>query len=771
MADKDLDETKPIKILKDLTDSRSDRYDKQDKEETRSEKYEDVLIEEEAKIQKEEAEEALAEKNIAKAEALLEEEKDKKKKKKVEEDDDEDDEITEDDGLLGKLIVNWRKMPKKKKVLIVVSALLVLLLVIVLIIFLVLKFSGEEEKPVIEAKPKEEEVVPVIVDNFYYKDGKLYFLAEDDSEIGSYECENKDDKLCYVDTNEYLDSFDVVKLVDKEGKALKQRLPIYENNYVFVFDNKSEDGKEIILYSIKDEKEVGRYNEVKAFSDNYIIVQDTKGLYGLIQIQNGVNEIIAPQYSYLGMIDGEANLVAKNKNGYIVINKKNKAQSSQLSSGYEIKYYNDKFVVVLVSDRYNVYDYEGNSIVTDTDFATLVDDYVGFVNNSRLYFVDGEVNKYTENGVKLNTSSYVKTYVYDENNELTETKRSFEVIYKDNSLEVGVYTNGSSEPKNTIINLLEGKVNKKYEYINYFDGKLYIYEDLEKIQLLGFYTCKNANVVTSADAEYNTCFLAKDNIIEDNDMIKAGDISRKSLTPIIRNRYIFVSDGSNNVTLYDLESKTILGDYSKVNTYTANNNYKVTHYGERVNVVALNKKGLYGLLTIDENGVNVKYTFKYNSFEKLGNDYLVLDTSNNWRVLYNSSESPGFTDKIRGYNVTKKYYKVLEGSKYYVYDSAASKVVKDGYSYVELYDTYYAAVNDSKEIDIYDYSGNKLNTVGVKVGDYKYYGVDNPAFYVEEDGSDYVAYVWDGSKYNETSLTESGSEPDDGASSGSGDNQ
>ena len=129
MRDKDLEETKPIKILSDLADSRFDRYETRDKEETRSEKYEDVLIEDEKKEKAEMAEEALAEKNIAEAEALLakdenkdvkEEIKKDKKKKKVEEDDD-DDEITEDDGLLGKLIVKWKALPKKKEHLLVLE--------------------------------------------------------------------------------------------------------------------------------------------------------------------------------------------------------------------------------------------------------------------------------------------------------------------------------------------------------------------------------------------------------------------------------------------------------------------------------------------------------------------------------------------------------------------------------------------------------------------------------------------------------------------------
>ena len=37
---------------------------------------------------------------------------------------------------------------------------------------------------------------------------------ENEKELGSYECSNKDTNLCYVDTNLNQDSFDVIKLVD-----------------------------------------------------------------------------------------------------------------------------------------------------------------------------------------------------------------------------------------------------------------------------------------------------------------------------------------------------------------------------------------------------------------------------------------------------------------------------------------------------------------------------------------------------------------------------
>ena len=72
--EKDLENTKPIEILSELSISREEKYERLDDElMPRSEKYKDAVMKEEAKEQAELAEEALAEKNIAEAEKLLEE--------------------------------------------------------------------------------------------------------------------------------------------------------------------------------------------------------------------------------------------------------------------------------------------------------------------------------------------------------------------------------------------------------------------------------------------------------------------------------------------------------------------------------------------------------------------------------------------------------------------------------------------------------------------------------------------------------------------------
>ena len=758
MEDKELEKTKPIKILSDLSDKRVDKYENEDSL-SRSEKYKDTLLKEEKREQEELAEEALAEKNIALAEELLKEENNENYELGTNIDENyltqeipvvSDDTKDEKKSLVEKIKDKWDGFDKKKKILSVIIMILVLTLIIIFLIFLILKLTEKPEE--VKKNEPTKEVVPVVVDNFYYSEGRLYFLDDTRKKLGSYECKNQDDKLCYVGLNIYQDDFDVVKLLNSEGEVETQRLPIYEEDYVFVYDNTSEDGKEIILYSMKENKEIAKYLDVKAYDGNYVVVQNEENLYGLIKIENGVTEVIKPEYLSLGMIDGQDNLIAKTKKGYVIVDKKNKVLSSEFDASYKIKNYNKYFVVALVAGDYNVYDYQATMLDGGYDFVTIADKYMALVKGKKLYVKDNEKVKYTETGIKLNNNDYVKTYVYNENDQLVETRRSFDINIKNDTLEIGVYKTGVEDATYTQLSIIEALANKKYDYVNYFDGKLYFYGDVEKNTLLGTYTCTNSNSVTKDTDLYTNCFVATDTVFEDNDMVMESYLTRLSSTPIINNKYVLISDGNNNIVLFDLENKKTMSSYSKVNTFMAHNDNKVTLHNGKIEAVVLNKKGKYGMITIDGDNVNTTYNFEYGSLEKLGNYMLGLDSSNNWRVLYENSESVGFTEKVRGYSSNIKYFKTMSNGKYYVYDANGDKVSKDSYSYVELYTTYYAGINNNK-LDIYDYEGNKLSSKSVTIGNYKYYGVDNPAFKVKKDGDNYVVSVYDGTQYNNTTVT------------------
>ncbi len=748
MDKKDLDNTKPIEVLSDI--------ETLDIEESREDRYKDAVLKEEKKEQAELAEEALAEKNIAEAEKLLNADKETKKKKDKKE--------NKDKVHVGVLVKNkWKSLSKKQQIIAYIVAGILAFALLVLIIFLLI--GGKDEEEVLESG--NEEVVdtpPVVVDNFYYKDGVLYFLNDSEAEIGSYECSNKDSNLCYVPVNHYQDDFDVATLVSDVGKFKEQRIPIYEENYVFLYDNKNQEDGEYILYSIKDKKEVERYLDVKAYDENLVVIQNKDKKYGLIKIDKGVVEVVKPAYKDLGMINGQEYLVALNGSKYSIIDRNGKVLSSEFDSNYKIKNYNKHLVVALVGRDYNVFDYKGNVVASGYDFATIKDSYAILVDKTKLFIIDKNKDKYNEGGIKLNNTNYVKSYVYDETGKLLETRRSFEVSIKNGLFEVAVYGD-ENEPTHEYINILQGNINKNYDYVNYFDGKLYFYEDKEKEEVLGYYSCSSKNNVSKDTKEYDSCIIATDDIFSDNDMV--SEKTRNSRIPIINGKYAFVKDGESNVVLFDIEDMRTLSSYSKVDTNTASNDLKVTEYNGKLNVLVLNKKGKYGMIVIDGKSVNTGYAFEYNKLEKLGMYHLALDSSNSWRILYGGSESVGFTNKVRGYNSNNKYFKVMEDNQYYVYDDFGNKIIPDSYAYVELYGTYYAALNSNRELSIYDYTGNKLSKNIVTIGNYELYGTSTPAFKVKQDGEDYVVSVWDGKQYNDTVLstkeeTGSGNNPEGG---------
>ncbi len=748
MMDEDLEKTKPITTLKDLEENEEEIEESL----SRVEKNKDILEESLNKEKEEEAEEALAEKNIAMAEAIIEEENE-------DEDSEESEEDPEKVSIFTKIKDKWQSLDKKKKILFITIAVLVVVLIAALIVFLVvfLNKNRNDENPDNQTPSVEEP--PVLADNFYYKDGTLHFLGADGNEVGTYECENKSASLCYVGFNKTDDTFDIPTLLDEKGQPKDQRYPIVDDAYAYVVDNKEEANAKIKLYSIKDNKVLKEYQSVKAYDDNYAIVATDKK-YGLIKVEDGITSLIEEQYDYLGMINGENNLLAKYNKGYKIIDKNNKSLSGNFSSSYEITNYNDNFVVAKVSGVYTIYDYKATLLDKEYDYITIKDNYIFLVKDNNLYIKDKDKNKINEGNIKLKNKNYVKTFIYNDDGELAETKASFEINIPDKiTIQIQVYDNDITNPETKTVNVAESLVNAKYEYVNYFDGMLYFYEDSTKEQLLGSYKCSNNNDVSSEDDDYTMCFIATDTVYEDNDMVKPEDMNRNSRVPIVNKRYVFIADGLNNIILYDLKANKSLVDngYTTINSNTPNNDNKVTLYEGTLDVIALGKKGKYGMITIDEDKVIPKYQFNYNKMEKIGDYILTLDTTNKWKIHFDDSkESIGFDSKIRGYSENLNYFKVKVGDSYHIYDYNGTPVSSDNFAYVELYDTYYAGIDNNKELYIYNYYGSKINNTGIKVKDYPYCNTANPAFKVSQTGSDYIISIYNGTDYDKHLIDSSG---------------
>ena len=772
MDDKELGHTKPIQIVGGNKPSREEKFEDVLAEEigSREEKYQKMLEEEKAKEQEELAEEALARKNIELAEEYELEEKEALKEEIPEEEEEEPKEGKAKDNKdkkkkekLGvKLGKWWASLDKTQKIIYGILFGLFLILFILLFIgaiVLINKNSKKEEPKKEEPAPVKEEAAPIMFDNYFYKEGVLHFLTEGGTEIGTYECTNKNEKLCTVAVNNYRDQLNVPRIVNQSGEDLVEYVAIVDDDFVFVNDTDTAGKNNIVLYSIKEKKQVGNYNDVKAYDGGYYAVSDKNDKYGLIQIDKEVKDLIRYQYEYLGMIDGENYLIAKENKGYIVIDKKDRGISKHIDTN-EVKYYNNNFIITKSNGLYSVYNFKGEMLENGLSFATVNGKYMFLVDNNEVFVKDLEGTKYNEDGVPLNVQTYTKSYVYDENDQLLQTQRSFETEVKNGNIAVIVYSLEYDNPQYTNLSVAEGQLNKENEFVNYFDGSLYFYKDAEKKELIGDYKCTHKNEVSSSSKSFDSCFIARDTVFEDNDMTTDKVKNRKAMAAMMNNTFVFIKDGDDNIVLYDIASSTIKSSYLSINTYTEANDYKFTSASGSKELALLNKKGKYGVIKIDNTTVSPLYSFSYEKVEKLGDYFIGLETSGKWFIFANGQLKGVYPNKVAGYTTDLKYVKTNNGKNYNVYQFDGTPVTEENFYYIELFADFFVGVDSEKNVNVYDYEGKKLTTTSVKLGDVKINKTDNVPIKAKKAGEDYVVSIYTGGKYVDNTLSTKQPEPE-----------
>lgn len=547
----------------------------------------------------------------------------------------------------------WMDIPKKKRNIIIVSFGIVILLILSAILYFVL-FKKETPEEIVE------EAVVLEKDNYRYEDGKLVFLDKSDREIGTYECTTKDPNKCTTMKLDYsADTFERVLSVNEQGEEITRSSQIYNNNFVFITD-----GEYSYLLNIKGAKKELKVTNIKTYGTekDLVVIANEDNKYGLIEIgMEGFDYLIRPSYDNLGIVNTKLTyLVAKDKDKFYIIDSEGKRVSSNITGTIESA--NDKYIVVLKNNKYNLYNYENEELLTDYNYIALNDDIVSLVKSNRLYLRDTSLNKLSEEGFRLENTDYVKKYVYDKDNKLKETKKAFEVVVKDNAAMITI----GDDTKN--INIFEGIVSSKYAYLSYFDGKLYFYNDEEKEDVLGIYNCNNKNELSSIDDVFSNCTLYE---------------SDNKISGIYNNNYVIIYDNKNNVDIkyyvYSLKEKQKKGTYSYIELVNSDElAEKIEHIGTNSSyIIAVtdtgNNKGNYGVIEINQNKVMGKLTngFSFKSIKKEDNYYIFQNTSD----LYS------------------------------IYNVSFSKISND-FNYIKLYDKYYVGIYNNK-LNVYTYLSNK----------------------------------------------------------------
>ena len=576
----------------------------------------------------------------------------------------------------------WMDIPRKKRNIIIASTVILVLIIVSVILYFTL-FKKEKKQEVVE------EPIVLEKDNYRYEDGKLIFLDKSDREIGTYECTNKDPDKCMTMKLDYsADTFERVLSVNENGEEITKSSQIYNNNFVFVTD-----GEYSYLLNINNSKKELKVTNIKTYGTekNLVVIANEDNKYGLIEIgMEGYDYLIRPSYDNLGIINTKLiYLVAKDKDKTYIIDSESKRVSSNITGTIESA--NDKYIVVLKNNKYNLYNYENEVLLTDYDYIALNDDVVSLVKNNRLYLRDTSLNKLSEEGFRLENTDYVKKYVYDKDNKLKETKKAFEVVVKDN---VALITIGE-DTKN--INMYEGIVSSKYNYISYFDGKLYFYNDEEKEDILGTYNCNNKNELASNDDVFSNCTLYE---------------SDNKISGIYNNNYVIIYDNKNNDDIkyyvYSLKEKKNKGTYSYIELVNSDElAEKIEHIGTNSSYIILvtdtgNNKGNYGVIEINQDKVAGKVAFNYKAIKKEDNYYIFQNTSD----LYS------------------------------IYNVSFSKISND-FNYIKLYDKYYVGILNSK-LNVYSYLNNKgILSNPLEVKDNKYEISFDNGFIITIDGETY----------------------------------
>lgn len=639
----------------------------------------------------------------------------------------------------------WKKLSKKKKILFSIGIGIAVIVVGIGIFFLVKNLHKEE---IIEEKPQE---VIIEQENYRYENGKLIFLNKEKEEIGVYECENKDESLCRVAYFSDEDHFDAIKKVNENDETILERTPIVKDTFAFIKDNKTEQEETIQIYNLKTSTLLdGAFRLVKkADNDNEnFILKDNTSNYGVVHFTETDMETKIPfQYDYLGFINTLENYyISKQANRNVIINEAGKNISKSIQGN--IVGLTKKYIKVTDEQgKYNVYDYNGKTLFSNYEYVELYEDYVALIkeNKMALKFYDG--SKLHEEEINLFNNNYNKIEVYDENNKRKETKESFWIEENGNTINVNVVKN--EDTKITKINKLEGQKSQSIKYLNYFDGKLYIYKDTAKENLLGIYTCNNKNTLTSATQELTNCFLAKDTIFENNELTinTSGGI-----IPIINERFVFikdnpdlVNDSSNTVILYDLQKKSTISKYNAVNSYMYTNSDEITFQNKTSQqIAAKNKSGKYGVIKIGTSGVSSHIPFNYDAIEKLG-DYYSANNGSGYLLLSQENGTALFTNPIAGkiQNYNDDYITGIENNRYYVYKESGEKVTEAGYTYIALYPIFFAAVDSNNQLSLHTYENPNENLLEkpILLNLTKYYGSGTLAFKISTSGLNYTVEV------------------------------
>ncbi len=602
---------------------------------------------------------------------------------------------------------SFKNLSKKQKIIILMSVTLVLIIGIVLIIYFVLLNDKDEE-----VVQKEEPVV-LEMNNYRYEDGTLIFLDASDNEIGTYECNLKDENKCMISSYTQDSTLTNVKYVNEEKELLEFDMPIFNERYVFVTDDEV-----INLYDIKNNEVIDTYKLVKRYNGNNVIVLNSEDMYGVLNLDGEeVTTTVEFKYDSLAYLEGTESISYSVDDKYGIINKDGTVAVSNISKEI-VSYNNSNILAVGSNSNYTLVDKDNNKLLDDSyDFIKVTNEFIYLIEDNKLYIRDNNMNKLNEEVIELTpVDDYNEYVIYDENFSKKGEENSFEITLTEEKVLSVKYAD-----KTYSVNTYEGVLNNKYEYVNYLNGYIYIYDDAEKESLSGSYKCENANNVKSDSTVFDNCFVALE-----SDLNGEGDPS--GFVPIYSEKYIFVMDKKSGVTKDNIylidyketdESKKEKANYAKVDVNFNGEAGKITKAASASNllIMAENTSGNLGMIKMDGTTVSSYIRFLYTSIKEYNDTYIVKETDGSYHIMYHqdnfvTDEDASITNEIISYGTN--YIKTKDSSGKFVLYSFSGKVISKQLDEIIAKDNLFLGVSGN-EIEVYRYTDGTDNILKTDV--------------------------------------------------------
>lgn len=259
--------------------------------------------------------------------------------------------------------------------------------IIFLSIFVPLALISGYYKVTKQSIPKEEKpVITVKVISFYDANNEL---------LAKYSCQNK---YCGFAT----------PIIDDDNYSLEyyrngtdEELGPINNRYAFIYDNSDNNKNEIILYDFLTHHVLGSYQAIKNYGtvieNDLFLVKDTNNNWGIISLaKEELEELIAPQYSYIGLVDNfdsesgtlasDRFLVIKN-NKWGIIDTNNALLSAYLEE--PVISYTGLYIKTKAANFYKIYNYSGDIIAPLNNYIhiAITGKYIEFVTDDNKLFI------------------------------------------------------------------------------------------------------------------------------------------------------------------------------------------------------------------------------------------------------------------------------------------------------------------------------------------------------------------------------------------------